>query len=76
MMRKARFKVSHGLLASLLKLPKNADILYVVQRVEDISYGRFDIYVTHPDLPNVPEGMEAAECDPIFNDDGFIDWGL
>lgn len=75
-MKKARFSVTYHLLASLLGLPEDASILYVLQGIRDIQHDRFDIIVTHPDLPEVLEGMCSPECCPTFTDDGLEDWNV
>lgn len=78
-MNRAKFKVTNELLASMLGLPKSAQVLNVVQRVEDVGR-QFEVHVMHPELPEVGEGAIAPEVEPWFTecDNGTVDfagWG-
>ena len=76
----ARFSVSYELLVDMLHLPPDTEIVEVTR---GRSYGRppdtFDVYVHHPDLPEVlPEG-DWSEATPVFKTQDpviFVEWGI
>lgn len=73
-MKKAKFSVSYEILESLMKLPEDAHILYVISTVEHAASGVCEIYVTDPSFPEVAEGQIAPERIPSFNEHGFAGW--
>lgn len=71
--RRATFKLSGDLLAESLHLPEGTVVIDI--RPNHWQGYTFDVLVTHPDLPEVPEGARATEIDPVYKSIRF-DWGL
>ena len=72
----ARFSLTYAYLELLLKLPKDAKVVYTIQQLKDVPNRHFDIYITHPDLPEVVEGARPPECSPTFDENGLVDWNV
>ncbi len=74
-MGKAKFSVSYGLLVDMLHLPEGTEIETVVSGRVPYS---FDVYVRHPDLPEV-EGGRWPEALPVMRHQDpvvFVEWGI
>lgn len=71
----AYFEVPYGVLADLLHLPPLAEIV----GIQDTQYNRFEITVSHPDLPNWQPGEPLERACPTWRKNEpteFVDWGL
>ncbi len=75
-MGKARFSMSFDLLIDLLRLPDGTEIETVVSGQRPFE---FDVYVRHPDLPEVEKGNQWPEACPVFKSREpivFVEWGI
>ena len=64
-MNGARIKISRNLLAEVMGYEHG--IVHHVREPEGyINPNEIDIYIEHPDLPEVPDGERCTEVNPMF----------
>lgn len=82
-MNKSRVKISVSgeLLLQALRFPEDTELVTVLEDREGFLAGRpvVELYLYHPDLPEVKEGRFIPECSPTWVSTYyyvFEDWNL
>lgn len=82
MRHRARFTITYDALKQVLGLPEDAEIVGVQTDVQALLRNQTEIYVDHPDLPEVYEGEQIPFVTPFFEPDPkrqapkFINWSI
>lgn len=77
-MRAVRIKIDVEVMRDLLGLPRSVNIMHVVHchAPPNCQMRSFELWIEDDSFPEIPRGLPIPEVRPVFNKDGFVDWGL